>query len=358
MTHFVKYFIVGIICAALFEMISEKNNPIKSQPLFILIGILIYYIFDSNIHYFKSLLSESFDISLNNLTVSDLITAQAKASNKKLQTIQQAQAEIDIQTKAKTFQKAQADAQTLALAAAKANVDAVAAEYLKQQKDAVTSKQNELEQSKLALIKKQIELMNLQNIVTEEDLTGKTMATLGKNINDQIIDNMKLLAGGGITQVAKPAQVIAKPIAQVIAKPVAQVVAKSDKECECESKLEEVIKKFFSKKKYIDDNGIIQNIIEGDMKYNQLDLSLLQPLGSNDDTLTNKWNHGYTILNTDKWAVPSRQLPEAKTNKYNYVSPITTSGYPLNVLDFDDSRRILGPDTINEEYIKEKLNQD
>jgi len=101
-------------------------------------------------------------------------------------------------------------------------------------------------------------------------------------------------------------------------------------------------------------NGIIKNIIDSDMIYNQLDISMLQSLGSYDNTFTNKWDKGYTYLDTNKWNVPKVQISNPP-NINNIVSSLTP-GYPINLLEFDNSRKVLGPDKINLQYIKEKLN--
>jgi hypothetical protein len=126
---------------------------------------------------------------------------------------------------------------------------------------------------------------------------------------------------------------------------------------ENDQKIEEAIMKYLSKGKYIDERGMISNIINSDMKYNQINPELLQPLGSYDNSFTNKWNQGFTYLSTDKWAPPKSQTqPICKTEKQCPICPVTTSGYPLGLMDFDNSRKILGPDNINIDYIKERLN--
>lgn len=126
--------------------------------------------------------------------------------------------------------------------------------------------------------------------------------------------------------------------------------------CDCNKKLENVLIKYLSAGKYIDEHGLVQNLLESDMKYNQLDPTLLQPLGSYDKTFTNKWNHGFTYLSTDKWAAPLRQTGPCKVEKQCPVCPVATAGYPTNLMEFDESRKALPPDNISIDYIKEKLN--
>jgi len=125
-------------------------------------------------------------------------------------------------------------------------------------------------------------------------------------------------------------------------------------ECNCEKKVNEAIEKYLKNGKYIDDNGIIKNIMNSDMIYNQLDISMLQSLGSYDDSFSNKWDKSYTYLDTSKWSVPKVHIPQPPN--INNIHSSLTPGYPINVLEFDNSRKVLGPDNINLQYIKEKLN--
>jgi hypothetical protein len=137
-------------------------------------------------------------------------------------------------------------------------------------------------------------------------------------------------------------------------KQLANKLDTNNNECNCENRVKEAVDKYLKNGKYVDDNGIIKNIIDSDMIYNQLDISMLQSLGSHDNTFSNKWDKGYTYLDTNKWNVPKVQISNPP-NINNIVSSLTP-GYPINLLEFDNSRKVLGPDKINLQYIKEKLN--
>jgi hypothetical protein len=137
-------------------------------------------------------------------------------------------------------------------------------------------------------------------------------------------------------------------------KKLANKLDTNNNECNCENRVKEAVDKYLKNGKYVDDNGIIKNIIDSDMIYNQLDISMLQSLGSYDNTFSNKWDKGYTYLDTNKWNVPKVQISNPP-NINNIVSSLTP-GYPINLLEFDNSRKVLGPDKINLQYIKEKLN--
>ena len=124
----------------------------------------------------------------------------------------------------------------------------------------------------------------------------------------------------------------------------------------CDKKVAEILSKYLAKGKYIDDKGLVSNMLDNDMKYNQLNPEEMQPLGTYDNTFTNKWDHGFTYLNTDKWAPPIRKLQQNKIEKECTTCPTLTNGYPLNLMEFDNSRKILPPDNINLDYIKDRLN--
>ena len=89
-------------------------------------------------------------------------------------------------------------------------------------------------------------------------------------------------------------------------------------------------------------------------RYTEFPDEMNKPLGSYDDTMTNKWNHGYTYLSTDKWSVPMVRPPVCINSSPCNVCPSNTSGYPVNLMDFDNSRKITKP-KLNKKYIKENL---
>ena len=74
-----------------------------------------------------------------------------------------------------------------------------------------------------------------------------------------------------------------------------------------------------------------------EMGYNELDQSKLIPIG---DQVPDSWENEYTLLNTDKWTVPMTKpkLCIATSN----LDPLPTNepGYPLNLKEWDNSRKI------------------
>ena len=124
----------------------------------------------------------------------------------------------------------------------------------------------------------------------------------------------------------------------------------------CNDNTLEMIKNIVEKNNYINSNEIIQNLLNSDLKYNNsLNIDEMQPMGKDDNTVSNKWNNSYTILNTDKWRPPLHVNKVCKQEKQCPVCPSLTSGYPLDLMEFDKSRYVMGPDNISINYIK-KLN--
>ena len=62
----------------------------------------------------------------------------------------------------------------------------------------------------------------------------------------------------------------------------------------------------------------------------------MQPLGMNDNTVSNSWDNSYTILNTDKWRPPLHVNKVCKQERQCPICPSITSGYPLNVMEYDN----------------------
>jgi len=93
-----------------------------------------------------------------------------------------------------------------------------------------------------------------------------------------------------------------------------------------------------------------------EMKYTTQDPNFYEKLGDPDQTMSNGWKYGYSYLNTDKWTVPQPRPPVCvQTGPVCPVCPVTTSGYGLDLMEFNGSTKI-STDNINTKYIKEVLN--
>jgi hypothetical protein len=116
------------------------------------------------------------------------------------------------------------------------------------------------------------------------------------------------------------------------------------------------LKTLLKEGKYIDNYGFIQNMIDNDMKYSIYTPKQHEQLGTYDQSFTNKWDHDYVLLNTDKWRPPiGHHMYKCKTEQKCQVCPTLTKGYPLNLKEFNNARKIMPPDIINIDYINEKL---
>lgn len=67
-------------------------------------------------------------------------------------------------------------------------------------------------------------------------------------------------------------------------------------------------------------------------------------------------DYGYSFLPPEKWFPINPHPPVCSTNKKCDVCPYMTTGYPVDIKEWNESRRITQPDNINVDYIKDKLN--
>ena len=75
------------------------------------------------------------------------------------------------------------------------------------------------------------------------------------------------------------------------------------------------------------------------------------------DTYDNdSFEYGYSFLPPEKWYPQPPFPPMCVSDKKCSVMPAYTNGAPLDVKEWNESRRITQPDNINTKYIKEKLN--
>ena len=120
--------------------------------------------------------------------------------------------------------------------------------------------------------------------------------------------------------------------------------------------MKKYIKSMTESGKYMNDTGFINNLMEDDMKYTMFTPSQHEKLGTFDSTFNNKWDNDYVLLNTDKWRPPTgHHMYKCKMEKECPVCPNMTSGYPVKLKEFDLARKVLPPDIINQDYIREKL---
>jgi hypothetical protein len=88
---------------------------------------------------------------------------------------------------------------------------------------------------------------------------------------------------------------------------------------------------------------------EGDMKYNQLPARSMMPLAP-------KPVYGEVFVDPEAWYPPCLRPPICVTNSPCPVQPVYTQGTYIDLLEWDDSRRITAPDNIQTQYVNDVLN--
>lgn len=92
-------------------------------------------------------------------------------------------------------------------------------------------------------------------------------------------------------------------------------------------------------------------VISSEMKYSDYNhLPIADGYKSNAD------DYGYSFLPPEKWYPQPPFPPICVTNKPNVVNSLYSDGAPLDAKEWISSLRITGPDNINVDYIREKLN--
>lgn len=93
-----------------------------------------------------------------------------------------------------------------------------------------------------------------------------------------------------------------------------------------------------------------------DFQYATQPKEFYEPLGKEDETMNFGFQHGYSYLHTDKWTVPQRHPPVCISNVHQNVCPVAVGPRPMSVKEFLDGERIRPYDSINVNYIHNKLN--
>jgi len=128
--------------------------------------------------------------------------------------------------------------------------------------------------------------------------------------------------------------------------------------CDCEVVAEKAVNKFLKDRRLIDKNGLLHYADDyiGDMGYSQIRLDNYIPLGASGNGVYDKWELGkYNFLNTERWKPSGVNTKQCRTENIIEPQPID-SKMPLNLLNWDTSRKIMPADQININYINDKLN--
>lgn len=91
--------------------------------------------------------------------------------------------------------------------------------------------------------------------------------------------------------------------------------------------------------------------------YNELEYSDYNHLPLGDKSINSgTFDYGYAFLPPEQWYPKQLRPPVCVTNQKHEVSPIYTIGTPIDVKEWNESRRVSPPDNINVKYINDKLN--
>jgi len=92
------------------------------------------------------------------------------------------------------------------------------------------------------------------------------------------------------------------------------------------------------------------------MNYNIYTKEETEPLGSFTDDFTNNFTHGFSNLATNKWRPPQYDNSICKIEEKCNTCENDFEGYPVDVTNWDQTRKILPRDNININYLRDNLN--
>lgn len=155
----------------------------------------------------------------------------------------------------------------------------------------------------------------------------------------------------GMANMALAPELISAPLSE-LPKPVLPEVKMTPEEAK--SKIydyQEILKR-------LDEQGVSQNGSRGaDGTLNdERQYSSFHQLPMPDNYNKDSFEYGDSFLPPEKWYPQPPIPPVCVSEKRANVCPMLTSGAPIDVKEWNNSRRITGPDGINVKYIKDKLN--
>jgi len=96
------------------------------------------------------------------------------------------------------------------------------------------------------------------------------------------------------------------------------------------------------------DAGVMK--ADNEMQYNDY---FIMPISAEDE---GSFEEGYSMLPPSKWYPVPPHPPVCVTEKKCPVCPVMTSGAPVDLKEWNDSRRITPGDVVNTDYAKDKMN--
>jgi hypothetical protein len=192
----------------------------------------------------------------------------------------------------------------------------------------------------------------IQTEQTEQNTTLMDSINKENKENIENIENKENTGGNGAENDMGNSHLMTKN--DIINKTVNENKANS---CNCEDIANKAISKFLSNRRLIDNKGMLHyaDAYLGDMGYSDLRYENYIPLGAQGDGVYNSWDMGqYQILNTSRWR-PIVQN-EGRCRKENIPDPQPYDKGQMSLMNWDYSRKVLGPNNINTKFINERLN--
>lgn len=176
-----------------------------------------------------------------------------------------------------------------------------------------------------------------------------------KTIND--LKNRYIQNTNDLNQYIEPGNNLGYPSIPQIVKETSMINNKTN--CNCDDIAQKSIYNFLKERRLVDKKGLLHYADDyfGDLGYSDIRWeNYISPKAGGAGIYNSHDMAKYNLINTDRWAPPARLPTTCKSNDAVNVTPIATVGYPLNLQEFDNSRRILPKDNINLDYIKDRLN--
>lgn len=341
-----EYLFIAVLLYLVFKIMSIKYRPFKSSVVFVIIGLLIYYVYKKYMSYNK----EGFMISDN---------TESKNANDSKNSNDSKNANDSKKFKNKNS---------------------------KENNENSEEEQNKIEENKsqkqTRMFRKIINLIldNLNNKEVldkiKEDITKietkeRHYYELGYSLSMSNPSLVKNLVSQGIEKLIAVLDISmqSKELKNLLTLKN-EMIEKKNLEKKIE-KLENVMNEFMHSQgltgdgfvdklveqgRYIDKTGFVREIPKGDMKYNEMDPRLMERRITPED---DKWSiTNFGTIDFERWRPPKINLDETVRHpgdQNGCMCPTFPQGYPTYVWDFDRARHIMPADNINIPYIK-KLN--
>lgn len=195
------------------------------------------------------------------------------------------------------------------------------------------------------------------SIITESMMsTEKFDTVVPKPTSTQILDNLSQVSSVSVSSSNSSTPFI--PANEAMKPPVQQTTSTTQTENkQTEPKVtKETGKILYQGEPNADQKEAIGTRAEDDVIKNEMPYTDYHHLPLSDTYKPSDWEYGDSFLPPEKWYPTPPFPPVCVSEKRCPVCPTYTTGTPVDVKEWDSSRRITQPDGINTQYIKEKLN--